>query len=171
MSAQLKDDNLWWVDFHCRKWARFVNTDTLPILGYPRETSEGATQYEHGESNPDRWGSNPKTNRAAKIKLPDWHDELIMDRIIHAINPEYRRVVYCQHQVNLKHDEMIECRIPVRRNSVNMTLLGRDGRWSWPRYRGQRLELINIPGRTYDRTLQAARYAIFGHREYHKVGR
>lgn len=165
MSARLKDETLWWVDFYCRKWAIFVNTDTLPVLGYPRETSEMRTLYEPGEANPNRWGNNPKTNRAAKILLPDWSDELAMDAIIRNLNPEYRRVVYCQHQVRLKGDELVQCRIPIK----GMHLLGRDGLYSWPKYRAKRLELINMPERTFRRSLEAARYVIFSMAEYQKV--
>ena len=175
MSAAIRidsklDERLWIVSLRCIQWAGWVNSDRLPVLGYPSETSESATLYdvskEERKRTANRWGSTDKTDKSAKIAMPDWKIELLMDRVINDINDEYRRVLYAHHQVRLKYEQMQECRIPVSRGNVTMHLLGRDGRYNWPRYRADRLALINLPSRTFDRSLNGARHAILSHPGY-----
>lgn len=165
MSAQLKtEDPLWWVNFYTNVWATWVNTDRLPVLGYPNESIESRNVlYDTRHStNPNRWGAKGKTSKSARLLLPDWKIELAMDDVIRDLNPEFRKVIYAHHEIRLKADELIACRIPIR----EMHLFGRDGRYSWPKKRLERMEVINTPQRTFYRTLDGARHAIMGHKKY-----
>jgi len=152
------------VELFCGEWARWVNTDTLSTLGYP-SASCGASIYDQAEDR--KWRAKQKNSRCANVSLPDWKDELIMDEIVHSLNVEFRRVVYCHYEVMLKHTEMLEFRVTVR----DMHLYGRDGRYTWPHKRTERIAALRMPERTFYRSLAMAGEAIIDSPMFYQLGR
>lgn len=170
MNAQIQETRMDNVQRHCRNWAQWVNSDYLSGLGYPTSTSEARTVYKRESDTQNkvdmsRWQAKAKNSRCAKVALPDWKNELIVDRIIHKLNPQFRMVIMCQHEVRMKHDQMQELGISARQ----MHLIGNDGRYTWP---FQRLERIAVTGHSksaFYRVLEWAYQDILANSDYYKI--
>lgn len=170
MSAQLKDRETERVQMRCQDWADWVNSDYLSGLGYPSSTSEARAIYGASPAGLKleaiRWQAKAKSSRCAKIALPDWKTELLMDSLINALPTELQRVIYCRYEVRVKPGHIEPLNLDIRR----MHLFGYDGRYNWPRYQASRIAVLRgMTSSTFYRSLDWAHKALIDSPGYYSV--
>lgn len=173
MSAVMQDREVDRVQFRCRDWAEWVNSDYLTGLGYPSATSEARTVYgDSGKVSAQkkldiiRWMAKAKSSRCAKLSLPDWKVELAMDAIINSLPTEFQRVLYCRYEVRVKPEQLQPLNLDMRK----MHLIGHDGRYNWPRFQKDRIAVLRgMTERTFYRSTDWAHQAIIESENYSQI--